>query len=160
MGLNKGIVDWLFARFYPGHRYSEPQIGRALGFDFKPGMRLLDAGCGGGWHYNYREQLKGAYAVGMDLSDSHHVLYNRINGRHEDNICPVCYRANSRKTIARIAAESGFVIDTNEVVECEPIYFRPFFPLYLLGILYERLVNMTPMLEDQRCTIVSRLKRA
>jgi SAM-dependent methyltransferase len=70
-----------------------------------------------------------------------HGFVNRLRGRETVDTFPTRYRANSRRSIAELARQAGLKVETIELIEGRPEYTRIFCPLYLLGIVYERVVN-------------------
>lgn len=86
-----------------------------------------------------------------------HQFVNKLRGRDETDTFPTLYRANSRSDVRRLAQRAGFRVDQLETLEGRPEYLRMFAPLYLIGILYERLVNAHRRLEPFRILLVGRL---
>lgn len=71
-----------------------------------------------------------------------HRVYNRWRGRKELDTFPTLYRFNTRGTVRRLARRSGMLPDRVWTVEGRPEYLRLTPPTYLLGMLYERCVNL------------------
>jgi len=88
-----------------------------------------------------------------------HVFINRLRGRSRQDTFPTCYRCNTPGALARVAGEAGFSIEGLEMWEGRPEYLRMAAPLYLLGWLYERLVNATSHLARFRCVMVAVLRK-
>ena len=86
-----------------------------------------------------------------------HVWLNRRRGRDPADTFPTFYRANSRRQITRHAAAAGLVVQSLMLCEGRPEYLRFAAPTYLLGLLYERLVNSTRALAPFRVLIVAAL---
>lgn len=82
-----------------------------------------------------------------------HKLYNSFRGRSEEDTFPTLYRANSRNSLRRFAAEVGFDIRLIDMVEGRPEYLRIWWPVYLVGICYEKFVNSSVILENFRSVI-------
>ncbi len=70
-----------------------------------------------------------------------HKLYNRIRGRNQDDTFPTCYLLNSKKQIVEVSKNVSFHVDFIEHYDGRQEYLRIFFPLYILGILYERIIS-------------------
>ena len=70
-----------------------------------------------------------------------HRWYNRIRGRESIDTFPTVYRANSRRDLNRLARQSGLEIVEVAFQEGRPEYLRFNAATYLVGMLYERLVN-------------------
>jgi SAM-dependent methyltransferase len=88
-----------------------------------------------------------------------HRYVNRKRDRAEDDTFPTHYRANSRADIARIAAASGFAVDSVELIEGRPEYLRMFAATYLAGLAYERLVNAVPALKRFRVVLIGAVRK-
>lgn len=88
-----------------------------------------------------------------------HRYVNRKRGRASEDTFPTHYRANSRADIARIAAASGFAVETVELIEGRPEYLRMFAATYLAGLAYERLVNAIPVLDRFRVLLIGVVRK-
>jgi hypothetical protein len=87
------------------------------------------------------------------------VYYNRTRGREEHDTFPTLYRCNTRRKIRKLARDAGFSVIDLSTWEGRPEYLRAAPPLYLLGLLYERLVNLSPIFAGFRCVIVLKLQK-
>jgi len=83
-----------------------------------------------------------------------HKFYNKIRHRDEDDTFPTYYKANSEKQIKRLANSAGFSIKSLEIIEGRPEYLRITWPTYLLGTLYERIVNSTSLMRHFRAVML------
>ena len=88
-----------------------------------------------------------------------HKFYNRLRGRNSEDTFQTCYRANSRARVLAIARRSGFKVDYVERVESRPEYLRISAWTYLAGILYERMVNLTPAMAPFRILLMAQLRK-
>lgn len=88
-----------------------------------------------------------------------HQYVNRQRGRAEIDIFPTRYYANTRADVARLAERSGLRLERVERIEGRPEYLRFTWPTYLLGALYERLVNSTEALAPFRILLVGALRK-
>jgi SAM-dependent methyltransferase len=88
-----------------------------------------------------------------------HQAVNRWRGRAEIDVFPTCYLANTRADIAYLAERSGLQLELVEWIEGRPEYLRITWPTYLLGILYERLVNSSEALALFRILLVGTLRK-
>ena len=70
-----------------------------------------------------------------------HKFYNKMRGRKEVDTFPTFYNCNSRNSITRYANQSGFSILSINFIEGRPEYLRLFFLSYLLGFIYEKIIN-------------------
>jgi len=83
----------------------------------------------------------------------------RWRGRAGDDVFPTRYRANSPGAIRRLAAGTGFAVTRTELIEGRPEYLRFSALTYLLGWLYERLVNRVPGLARLRVLLVVEMRK-
>ena len=88
-----------------------------------------------------------------------HRAFNRMRGRAAVDTFPTRYRANSRGQIRALAARTGYRVAELELVEGRPEYLRFSVPTYLVGWLYERLVNSTALLADLRILLIGQLEK-
>lgn len=87
-----------------------------------------------------------------------HRWVNRWRGRTTADIFPTRYQINDAAAIHRHAAEAGFKVERIRYIEGRPEYLRFSSLTYLVGYLYERLVNASPGLERLRILIVAVLR--
>jgi len=105
-------------------------------------------------------------AVGARLTPHwvHLALSNRMRGlaRTVHEPYPTKYRMNSSKSITLAASAAGFEVELIRYVEKEPTYGRFAKPIYLVLMLYERIVNSSPLFAGVRANlfVVLRAKRA
>ena len=88
-----------------------------------------------------------------------HRFINRLRGREDQDTFPTCYRANSRRTIRRLAATTGFAVEQLSLIEGRPEYLRLSPVTYFGGLAYERLVNASRHLECLRILLIMELRR-
>lgn len=88
-----------------------------------------------------------------------HEWVNRIRGRAESDTFPTHYRANTRVAIERFGAASGLQVLRLGRIEGRPEYLRMFWPTYLLGAIYERLVNLSEFLAPFRILLIGELRK-
>jgi ubiquinone/menaquinone biosynthesis C-methylase UbiE len=72
---------------------------------------------------------------------SFHLWVNKMRGRPEVDTFPTQYKANTRAVQKQLAEKAGLTIERFLLVEGRPEYLRFSVPTYLVGILYEKLVN-------------------
>lgn len=70
-----------------------------------------------------------------------HVFYNKLRGVSAEDVFPTRYKVNSKKSLQENAKKAGFSVVELKLVEGRPEYLRIFAPFYIVGIVYERLVN-------------------
>ena len=90
---------------------------------------------------------------------SFHQWVNRLRGRHETDTFPTRYLCNAPSQIKAIAANSGLTLESIELIEGRPEYLRMSAATYLAGLLYERLVNSTAVLNRFRILIIATLSK-
>jgi SAM-dependent methyltransferase len=91
---------------------------------------------------------------------SFHQWVNRWRGRAAVDTFPTYYRANSRSDVSAIAGRTGFSVEKISLIEGRPEYLRHWWPTYLAGAAYERLVNATALLSDLRILLVGELRKS
>jgi len=88
-----------------------------------------------------------------------HQYVNRLRGRDSSDTFPTHYRVNSPAAVRRYAALTGFEVEGIRLSEGRPEYLRMIFPTYLLGLIYERLVNAIPFLSRFRILLIVRFRK-
>jgi SAM-dependent methyltransferase len=81
-------------------------------------------------------------------------------GRREGDVFPTFYRANTRRRLRRLLSAAGFSEVELHVHLHGAGYLGFSLPTYLVGVLYERIVNVSPLLEGLRGHIVGHFIRA
>lgn len=89
-----------------------------------------------------------------------HKFYNKLRGRSVEDTFPTHYRLNSPSDVHRLAGGAGLQAVELELHEGRPEYLRIFSPLYLMGILYERMVNSVGFMKRFAILLVIHLKKA
>ena len=90
-------------------------------------------------------------------SHSVHQWINKKRGRESCDTFPTRYLCNNRSTIARMAEDSELELEAIEFYEGRPEYLRFNFFTYLIGALYERIVNSSHLLEQLRIVLIATL---
>ena len=90
---------------------------------------------------------------------SFHRWYNNLRGRDYNDTFPTFYRANSRGNIKRLTNDLSLKISKISLIEGRPEYLKinPF--LYLLGLIYERIVNSISLFSFARILLIGELKK-
>lgn len=88
-----------------------------------------------------------------------HQFVNRIRGRAEVDTFPTLYRANTKSDVLRLAKRTGFNALYINRVEGRPEYLRMTAPTYLIGLIYERLVNTFDIFASFRILLVGALQK-
>lgn len=84
---------------------------------------------------------------------------NRLRGRERSDTFPTRYRANTPRDLRRLAFSTGFSVDAIDLLEGRPEYLRITPPTYLVGWMYERLVNSVPWLAIFRVVILAEFRK-
>jgi SAM-dependent methyltransferase len=87
-----------------------------------------------------------------------HRFYTGLMGRAAIDTFPTVYKANTSRTIARLAASAGLSCEAR-LFESRPEYLRVFALTYPFGIVYERLVNRFSWLSPFRIVIVATMTK-
>jgi SAM-dependent methyltransferase len=88
-----------------------------------------------------------------------HQYVNRLRGRAEVDTFPTVFRANTRAEVTKLAWQSGLTVEQIEHIEGRPEYLRVAWPSYLLGALYERIVNTSEIFATFRILLIATLRR-
>lgn len=103
------------------------------------------------WHY---------VAIGASLTPhSFHRKFNLARGRAAVDTFPTRYRANSRGQLAPLARSAGFELISVDFFEGRPEYLRRWGALYMLGALYEMLVNATNRFAPLRVVLIAKMRK-
>jgi hypothetical protein len=92
-----------------------------------------------------------------------HWIHQRVaarRGRHEADTFVTHYRANTFGAIRKLARGARLEVEEIRFVENRPEYCRIHPGLYVLGIAYERLVNLSDSLAAFRVVIVGTLRKS
>jgi ubiquinone/menaquinone biosynthesis C-methylase UbiE len=103
------------------------------------------------WHY--------VPIIAMITPYSFHVFINKIRGRKSYDTFPTVYKCNTIKAVKKYSHDSGFKVVDFKMLEGRPEYLRIASPLYLLGYIYERLVNRLYFLSKFRIVMVFTLQK-
>ncbi len=88
-----------------------------------------------------------------------HQWVNRKRGREAEDTFPTKYLANTHGDVWRLAQSTGFNVTKIDLIEGRPEYLRLFALTYLLGFIYERLVNSISMLARFRILLIMELQK-
>jgi len=90
---------------------------------------------------------------------SFHAYVNRKRGRASVDTFPTRYKANTRGTIRRLAADVGLNVERIDLHEHRPEYLRFNAATYLAGWAWERAVNRISPLAGLRVLLVATLRK-
>jgi SAM-dependent methyltransferase len=88
-----------------------------------------------------------------------HQFVNRLRGRAEVDTFPTRYQVNTLSDVELFAQMTGFNVENIERIEGRPEYLRITALTYVIGMLYERLVNMTELFAPFRVLLVGTLRK-
>jgi SAM-dependent methyltransferase len=88
-----------------------------------------------------------------------HQWVNKLRGRDAEDTFPTLYRANCRKDQEHHGCTAGLPLSTLQFIEGRPEYLRMSAPTYLLGWMYERIVNSVSHFESFRCVMISEFQK-
>jgi hypothetical protein len=88
-----------------------------------------------------------------------HRWFSARYGRFDDDVSPTRYRANTPRRLRELASGAGFRVAELELYEAPPGYLDLFWPAYMLGVAYERLVNRFEALAGLRVSILATLQK-
>lgn len=88
-----------------------------------------------------------------------HTTYNSLRGVVGEDVFPTFYMANTARDLEILARQSNLEMLKCSLIEGRPEYLRVFWPAYLLGTLYERLVNRYGFLQFIRVVIIAQFRR-
>jgi len=91
---------------------------------------------------------------------SFHRFYNKLRGVNEHDVFPTKYKANDPRRLHHLAQLSGFEVISISLFEGRPEYLRLFWPTYLCGLLFERLVNRFEQLKIFRVVLIAKFRKA
>ena len=90
---------------------------------------------------------------------SFHRFVNGLRGRPPADTYPTLYRANTKSDVERFAESAGFDVESIALVEARPEYLRFSAVTYLIGALYERLVNCHTFFSMFRIVLLIELRK-
>lgn len=85
----------------------------------------------------------------------HKAFNERLRQRKSADTFPTVYRANTKGTLRKLATSAGLAELEVEMIETRPNYLMWSLPSFLVGVLYERLVNSTEFLNGLRVNILA-----
>ena len=88
-----------------------------------------------------------------------HKFYNSLRGREDEDTFHTHYKLNSKSAVTQCANKTGFEIMYYQCFEGRPEYLRLSVVTYLVGFLYERIVNFSDLFERFRLVSVVGLRK-
>ncbi len=95
----------------------------------------------------------------MGADDPYKFISPSEQDRHEEDTVKTFYSCNTRSEITRVFEMAGFSLEHPEMVEKEPSYLMKYSWSFIIGLLYERLVNSAKQLEGLRANIFAVFKK-
>lgn len=86
-----------------------------------------------------------------------HAWVNGVRGRDAVDTFPTRYKLNSKRSVKRLSQKVGFEVKTVTLIEGRPEYLRFSSVTYLIGMLYERVVNSSKIFESLRILMIVEL---
>jgi SAM-dependent methyltransferase len=81
------------------------------------------------------------------------------HGRFAQDVFPSRYRANTPHLLCEVARQAGFGVTEMELLEGPPWYLGWFWPAFMLGIAYERLVNRFEALAGLKVSMLATFEK-
>ncbi len=103
------------------------------------------------WHY--------VALIARSTPHSFHEYVNRVRGREEHDTFPTLYRVNSPRKIRECASKAGFREVEIRLFEGRPEYLRMTRLTYVLGTIYEKMVNKFGAFEMFRAVILGAARK-
>ena len=88
-----------------------------------------------------------------------HEYFNSKRHRQSHDTFPTRYRANTRSDIWHLARTIGFKIVSIDSIEGRPEYMRFSFITYIVGWIYEKTVNLIPLLSHFRILLIAEMRK-
>ena len=86
-----------------------------------------------------------------------HKYFNKLRGREGEDTFPTQYKANSKSQIKKLVNIVGFTNHRLRLIEGRPEYMRINVILYIIGLVYERIINLHSIFETFRILIICKL---
>lgn len=150
-GVESGSVDLVMARSVMEHVADPRAVYAEMHRVLRPGGHFvfLTANL---WDY--------ASIIAMCIPNRlHPAIVARTEGRAEEDVFPVCYRTNTRRSVSRWAREAGFELASFRYLGQYPSYFMFNGALFLIGTAYEKLISRFDSLAFLRGWILAVLRK-
>ncbi len=144
-------VDLVTCRYVAEHLKEPVKVFRELARVLRRGGKVVLL-TPNRWHY-----------VALIARLTPHAFHRWVNARRgvpADDVFPTHYRANSRSQLLSVAQGCGLRPVEIQLLELRPNYLLFSTPTFLLGVLYERVVNRISWLSPLRVNILAVLEKA
>ena len=144
-------VDLVMSRSVFEHLTDPDAVYRELARVLKPGGRVvfLTANL---WDY-------GTMVARLVPNRFHAKVVKVVEGRQEEDTFPTAYRTNSRSAVGRLAAASGFRVQSFDYLSQYPNYLMFNGVLFFLGMCFEKLISKVRALRFLRGWILVTLQK-
>lgn len=132
--IESSSVDLVISRSVFEHLTNPDAVYKEISRVLKPGGRLIFL-TANAWDY-------GTMIAKAVPNKYHSKIVRMVEGRPEEDTFPTAYKTNSRRDVARLAANNGFVLDRLQYLGQYPSYFMFNGFLFLLATGYERLTRL------------------
>lgn len=88
-----------------------------------------------------------------------HKWVNNLRGRHAEDTFPTFYSVNCAKDFRHICVQSGLIPELVELHEGRPEYLRMTLFTYVFGLIYQRVVQSTDVLQSFRILMIGMARK-
>lgn len=88
-----------------------------------------------------------------------HQWYNKRRGRDALDTFPTHYLVNSARQVNAVARKCGLGVEHMSLIEGRPEYLRLHLLTYIVGLIYERIVNSLSLFENFRVLLIVELQK-
>ena len=138
-------IDVIFSRYVLEHIQNPQAFLKEMHRLLKPGGLFLFL-TPNKWHY--------VSVISRFTPHACHNWVNRKRGRAEEDTFPTVYFLNSASGLRKEMRRAGFSQRILVFRECSPNYLMFSVPAFLVGVIYERIVNATELLAGLRVNIL------
>jgi SAM-dependent methyltransferase len=89
----------------------------------------------------------------------HPWIVSKTEGRQEEDVFPIQYKTNTRRSVTRYSTQAGFEIVSFDYLGQYPAYLLFSAPLFLIGTLYEKIISRFDTLDFLRGWILVVLRK-
>ncbi|MFM1831350.1 MAG: hypothetical protein RLZZ558_1690 [Planctomycetota bacterium] len=149
-GLEDASFDLIFALYVLEHIERPDAFAAEMARLLRPGGRFMFL-TPNAYHY--------VTLLSRLSPERFHKRFNAWRGRAEQDTFPTVYALNSRRALNRTFHRAGFGKGDFAMVEVQPNYLLWSLPSFMLGALYERVVNASRLWEGLRVNVIGTFVR-